>query len=69
MRNGVLSWIIDLRSYNCLRRARIHTVLDALRLIKADRGGWFKDIRNMGSKTAKDIDDKLVELGFLQPLE
>ena len=51
---------LSVRGYNILRRANIKTVGDLIRL------GYDKmtQLRNMGRKTAKEIEDRMVERGY-----
>lgn len=53
---------LSIRSFNCLGRAGIHTVQDALDKIKTPDD--FMHIRNLGKKSADEIYDKLESLGI-----
>ncbi len=52
---------LSVRAYNCLRRAGCATVGDVLRLAESSDNGLMK-IRNLGSKSAKEILDKIEEM-------
>ena len=51
---------LDLRSYNCLKRAGIQTVQD---LAAKSEDDMIK-VRNLGKKSLKEVKEKLVELGL-----
>lgn len=54
---------LSVRSFNCLKRAGIHTIEDIVR--KMDEG-WksFRTIRNLGSKSSREIIKKIKHLGY-----
>ena len=51
---------LSVRSYNCLKRAGIHTVQD---LVKKSEDDMLK-VRNLGKKSLDEVMNKLQELGF-----
>lgn len=51
---------LSIRSYNCLKRAGINSVID---LIKTYNKGELVHVRNLGCKSYHEVEDKLV---FLQ---
>ena len=51
---------LSVRSYNCLKRAGIQTVLD---LAAKSEDDMIK-VRNLGKKSLKEVKEKLVELGL-----
>ena len=51
---------LSVRSYNCLKRAGIHTVQD---LAAKSEDDMIK-VRNLGKKSLKEVKEKLVELGL-----
>ena len=51
---------LSVRSYNCLKRAGIHTVGD---LVEKSEGDMLK-VRNLGQKSLEEVKFKLVELGL-----
>ncbi|WP_149454231.1 DNA-directed RNA polymerase subunit alpha [Pasteuria penetrans] len=50
---------LSVRSYNCLKRAGINTVLELTQKTRAD----MMRVRNMGSKSLGEIEERLIELG------
>lgn len=57
---------LSIRSYNCLKRAGIYSVLD---LIKKYNKGELPHVRNLGLKSYHEIEDKLVFLGLVTKKE
>ena len=56
----------SVRSYNCLKRAGIHTVADILNRTEHD----MMKVRNLGKKSLEEVIQKLEELGLgLKPSE
>jgi len=51
---------LSVRSYNCLKRAGIHTVGD---LVEKSEGDMLK-VRNLGQKSLEEVKFKLAELGL-----
>ncbi len=51
---------LSVRSYNCLKRAGIQTVQDLAAKSEDD----MSKVRNLGKKSLKEINEKLVELGL-----
>ena len=51
---------LSVRSYNCLKRAGIHTVED---LTKKSEDDMLK-VRNLGRKSLEEVQQKLVGLGL-----
>ena len=51
---------LTVRSYNCLKRANVHTVEDLIKKSKSD----MRKVRNLGEKSLFEIEQKLVDLGF-----
>ena len=51
---------LTVRSYNCLKRANVHTVEDLIKKSKSD----MRKIRNLGEKSLCEIEDKLAAMGF-----
>lgn len=60
--------ILDLtiRSYNCLRRANIRSIID---LIKIYNKGELICVRNLGRKSYQEIENKLILLGLVTKKE
>ena len=57
---------LSVRSYNCLKRANIHTVEDLTKKTEED----MLKVRNLGKKSLEEVLNKLKELGLqLQPNE
>ncbi len=57
---------LSVRSYNCLKRAGIQTVQDLAAKSEDD----MSKVRNLGKKSLKEINEKLVELGLgFRPLD
>ena len=52
---------LSVRSFNCLKRAGIHTLQD---LVNRSENDMMK-IRNLGKKSLKEVLDKVKELGLL----
>ena len=53
--------ILSVRSYNALRRGNIFTVGD---LIETLNEGELKNVRNLGAKSCREIQTKLLIYGF-----
>jgi DNA-directed RNA polymerase alpha subunit len=53
---------LTIRSYNCLKRAGIRTVID---LIKVYNKGELPYVRNLGNKSFHEIEDKLILLSLV----
>lgn len=51
---------LSVRSYNCLKRANIHTVADLTQKTEED----MMKVRNLGRKSLEEVKKKLVELGW-----
>ena len=51
---------LTVRSYNCLKRAGIQTVLDLTQKSEAE----MMKVRNLGKKSLKEVKDKLTEKGL-----
>ena len=51
---------LTVRSYNCLKRAGIQTVLDLTQKSEAE----MMKVRNLGKKSLKEVKDKLIEKGL-----
>ncbi|WP_243342408.1 DNA-directed RNA polymerase subunit alpha [Anaerococcus sp. AGMB09787] len=51
---------ISLRSFNCLKRAGMHTVGDITKVSESD----LKSIKNFGKKSLTEVKEKLAELGL-----
>ena len=51
---------LSVRSYNCLKRAGIHTLQD---LVNKSENDMMK-IRNLGKKSLKEVLDKIKDLGL-----
>jgi len=51
---------LSVRTYNCLKRAGIHTVYDILRHMPVS----IMSVRNLGRKSCEEISEKLKSLGF-----
>ncbi|MBO7734802.1 MAG: hypothetical protein J6S67_19740 [Methanobrevibacter sp.] len=64
--DGIETLDLSIRSYNCLKRAGIHTVLD---LIKTYNKGELYVVRNLGRKSCDEIENKLVLLKLVRRLE
>ena len=59
---GVQTCALDLsvRSYNCLKRANIHSVRQLVEFSEND----LLNIRNFGVKSIEEVKDKLEEMGL-----
>ena len=53
---------LSVRSYNCLRRAGCDTVGDILREMEDDEHGGLRRIRNLGSRSEKEILENIGKL-------
>lgn len=53
---------LSVRAYNCLKRASLNTVGDIIRAA-ADDPEWWRKVRNLGSKSYREIAGKLDEFG------
>lgn len=51
---------LSIRTYNCLKRAKINTVADIVKLPVED---WHK-VRNLGIRSLKEVEDKIHSLGY-----
>ncbi len=51
---------LSVRSYNCLKRAGIHTVEDLTRKTEED----MLKVRNLGKKSLEEVIKKIHDLGF-----
>jgi DNA-directed RNA polymerase subunit alpha len=51
---------LSVRSYNCLKRAGIHTVRQLVEFSEND----LLNIRNFGVKSIEEVKDKLVDMGL-----
>ncbi len=51
---------LSVRSYNCLKRAGIHTIQE---LVEKNKGDMMK-VRNLGRKSLEEVEAKLKELGL-----
>jgi DNA-directed RNA polymerase alpha subunit len=56
----VIELDLSKRSYNCLRRGYVDTVLQLVDLLKKDEDG-LKQIRGMGTPSITEIKDKLAK--------
>lgn len=60
--------MLSVRSYNCLKRAGYETVGDIIKVINGFEETslykhWYNKIRNCGTKSAAEVQDKLINLG------
>lgn len=53
---------LSVRSFNCLRRARIDTVMDLINLCESDKYLELLKVRNLGRKSLKEVLDRLYEM-------
>ena len=60
MDTDIMELDLSVRTFNCISRAGIHTVLDIFKRSKTD----IAHIRNLGRKSYDELMDKLEELGF-----
>ena len=51
---------LSVRSYNCLKRAGIHTVADIVNKTEQD----MMKVRNLGKKSLDEVEKKLNDLGL-----
>ena len=56
---GIEDLDLSIRTYNCLKRARVNTVGQLESLSRND----LLDIRNLGDKQIDEISEKMVEIG------
>ncbi|MBR2543484.1 hypothetical protein IKF03_02735 [Candidatus Saccharibacteria bacterium] len=58
--SGIEKLDFSVRTYNCLKRARINTVDDVVNLPKKD---WLR-VRNFGRKNLKEVVEKMHSAGY-----
>ena len=56
---------LSVRTYNCLKRAGIHTVEDLRKMSRED----LAKVRNLGRKSTEEVIDKLASMGLVLPGE
>ena len=54
---------LSVRSYNCLKRAQIHSILD---LIVCYNTGKLASVRNLGRRSLQEVEDKLLSLNLVR---